>query len=135
MKENSNIKKSKIRILTIEELYMINGGKQASKDENAGDYTVKQGDTLSKIVLEQYPDASTKELSEKIKEIAKNSGIENPNLIRPGQKIVFENAKPETPSQKSDKKNGRRNKLKAKIRKQAITMTDKKIQYMRMKKV
>lgn len=54
MKNNSNIKKSKIRILTIEELYMING---------------------------------------------------------------------------------RRNKLKAKIRKQAITMTDKKIQYMRMKKV
>ena len=89
MKENSNIKKSGIRILTIEELYMINGGKQASKDENEGDYTVKQGDTLSKIVLEQYPDASTKELSEKIKEIAKNSGIENPNLIRPGQKIVF----------------------------------------------
>ncbi|AIN93791.1 hypothetical protein JO40_06435 [Treponema putidum] len=80
-------KKSKIRILTIEELYMINGG------------------------------------------------IENPDLIHPGQKIVFENAKPETPSQKSDKKNGRRNKLKAKIRKQAITMTDKKIQYMRMKKV
>lgn len=46
MKENSNIKKSGIRILTIEELYMINGGKQTSKDENEGDYTVKQGDTL-----------------------------------------------------------------------------------------
>ena len=89
MKENSNIKKSGIRILTIEELYMINGGKQVSKDENKGDYTVKKGDTLSKIVREQYPDATSKELSEKIKEIAKNSGIENPDLIRPGQKIVF----------------------------------------------
>lgn len=89
MKENSNIKKSGIRKLTIEELYMIHGGKQTSKDENEGDYTVKKGDTLSKIVREQYPDATSKELSEKIKETAKNSGIENPDLIRPGQKIVF----------------------------------------------
>lgn len=98
MKENSNIKKSGIRILTIEELYMINGGKQVSKDENEGDYTVKQGDTLSKIAREHYPDASTKELSEKIKEIAKNSGIENPDLIRPGQKIVFDDKKGSEPS-------------------------------------
>ena len=98
MKENSNIKKSGIRILTIEELYMIHGGKQTSKDENEGDYTVKQGDTLSKIAREHYPDASTKELSEKIKEIAKNSGIENPDLIRPGQKIVFDDKKGSEPS-------------------------------------
>ena len=98
MKNNSNIKKSKIRILTIEELYMINGGKQTSKDENEGDYTVKKGDTLSKIAQEHYPDASTKELSEKIKEIAKNSGIENPDLIRPGQKIVFDDKKGSEPS-------------------------------------
>ncbi|MGI5110824.1 LysM peptidoglycan-binding domain-containing protein [Treponema putidum] len=97
MKENSNIKKSGIRILTIEELYMINGGKQVSKDENEGDYTVKQGDTLSKIAREHYPDASTKELSEKIKEIAKNSGIENPDLIHPGQKIVFDDKKASEP--------------------------------------
>ena len=83
MKENSNIKKSGIRILTIEELYMINGGKQTSKDENAGDYTVKQGDTLSKIAREHYPDASTKELSEKIKEIAKNSGINDTAIFVP----------------------------------------------------
>lgn len=98
MKNNSNIKKSGIRILTIEELYMINGGKQTSKDENEGDYTVKKGDTLSKIAQEHYPDASTKELSEKIKEIAKNSGIENPDLIRPGQKIVFDDKKGSEPS-------------------------------------
>ena len=98
MKNNSNIKKSGIRILTIEELYMINGGKQTSKDENEGDYTVKKGDTLSKIAREHYPDASTKELSEKIKEIAKNSGIENPDLIRPGQKIVFDDKKGSEPS-------------------------------------
>ncbi len=98
MKNNSNIKKSGIRKLTIEELYMIHGGKQTSKDENEGDYTVKKGDTLSKIAQEHYPDASTKELSEKIKEIAKNSGIENPDLIRPGQKIVFDDKKGSEPS-------------------------------------
>ena len=75
MKNNSNIKKSGIRILTIEELYMINGGKQTSKDENEGDYTVKKGDTLSKIAKEHYPDASTKEISEKIKEFHKKGYI------------------------------------------------------------
>ena len=55
-------------------LYSIEGYVEASKE-----YTVKQGESLYLIAKKHNMD---------LKDIvAKNSGIKNPNLIYPGQKI------------------------------------------------
>ena len=77
----------------------LKGGEPKSKEEKKSgstDYTVRKGDTLSGIVRERYPGASKEEIAEKVKEVAKNSGIKDINVIHPGDKIVFE--KPTEPS-------------------------------------
>ena len=77
----------------------IKGGEPKSKEEKKSgstDYTVREGDTLSGIVRERYPGASKEEIAEKVREVAKNSGIKDINVIHPGDKIVFE--KPTEPS-------------------------------------
>ena len=71
----------------------LKGGEPKSKEEKKSgstDYTVREGDTLSGIVRERYPGASKEEIAEKVKEVAKNSGIKDINVIHPGDKIVFE---------------------------------------------
>ena len=71
----------------------IKGGEPKSKEEKKSgstDYTVREGDTLSGIVRERYPGASKEEIAEKVREVAKNSGIKDINVIHPGDKIVFE---------------------------------------------
>ena len=76
--------------------------KETNKDKRKGskthtgststDYTVRKGDTLSGIVRERYPGASKEEIAEKVKEVAKNSGIKDIDVIHPGDKIIFEKA-------------------------------------------
>ena len=71
----------------------LKGGEPKSKEEKKSgstDYTVREGDTLSGIVRERYPGASKEEIVEKVREVAKNSGIKDINVIHPGDKIVFE---------------------------------------------
>jgi lysM domain protein len=71
----------------------LKGGEPKSKEEKKSgstDYTVREGDTLSGIVRERYPGASKEEIAEKVREVAKNSGIKDINVIHPGDKIVFE---------------------------------------------
>jgi len=71
----------------------IKGGEPKSKEEKKSgstDYTVRKGDTLSGIVRARYPGASKEEIAEKVKEVAKNSGIKDIDVIHPGDKIVFE---------------------------------------------
>ncbi len=63
---------------------------ETGSTKGTGSYTVKKGDTLSRIVSKKYPNASREEIARKVKEAAANSGIKNPNLIRPGQKIRFD---------------------------------------------
>ena len=73
----------------------LKGGEPKSKEEKKSgstDYTVREGDTLSGIVRERYPGASKEEIAEKVKEVAKNSGIKDIDVIHPGDKIVFEKA-------------------------------------------
>jgi len=73
----------------------IKGGEPKSKEEKKSgstDYTVRKGDTLSGIVRERYPGASKEEIAEKVKEVAKNSGIKDIDVIHPGDKIIFEKA-------------------------------------------
>jgi len=71
----------------------LKGGEPKSKEEKKSgstDYTVRKGDTLSGIVRARYPGASKEEIAEKVKEVAKNSGIKDIDVIHPGDKIVFE---------------------------------------------
>ena len=73
----------------------LKGGEPKSKEEKkmgSTDYTVREGDTLSGIVRERYPGASKEEIAEKVKEVAKNSGIKDIDVIHPGDKIIFEKA-------------------------------------------
>lgn len=49
------------------------------------DYEVKEGDTLSEIIYAATGNSS----AEAYQEVAKNNGIENPDLIMPGQNITF----------------------------------------------
>ena len=73
----------------------LKGGEPKSKEEKKSgstDYTVRKGDTLSGIVRERYPGASKEEIAEKVKEVAKNSGIKDIDVIHPGDKIIFEKA-------------------------------------------
>jgi len=71
-----------------------NKNKETSSSSALPEYTVQKGDTLSSIVRRQYPNASAQELQQRIKEAARASGIKNPDLIYPGQKIIFEYATP-----------------------------------------
>lgn len=60
---------------------------QTEYDVKQGEpYVVKEGDTLSEIIYSQTGNSS----SDVINEIAKNNNIENPDLIVPGQEIVFD---------------------------------------------
>lgn len=52
--------------------------------------TVKAGNTLSEIVHDEYPDLKGNAFVEKVKEVAKNSGIKDIDKIEVGEKIVFE---------------------------------------------
>lgn len=71
-----------------------NKNKETSSSSALPEYTVQKGDTLSSIVRRQYPNASAQELQQRIKEAARASGIKNPDLIYPGQKIIFEHTTP-----------------------------------------
>lgn len=85
------------REITGSELYSINGGgrRESANNNNQTDssptsspdsYTVQSGDTLSQIVYD-YNQANGTNLT--VNEVAQLSGIENPDLIHPGQSIVF----------------------------------------------
>lgn len=82
------------RELTEEEMILVNGGgkeqggQQGSQDNNGETQTVKKGDTLSQIVSDYNKEHGT-DLS--VSDVAKMSGISNPDLIYPGQKISFGN--------------------------------------------
>lgn len=88
------------REITGDELYRINGGGRIEPEQdenppeegsssNADSYTVQGGDTLSQIVYD-YNQANGTNLT--VDEVAQMSGIENPDLIYPGQSIVFGNS-------------------------------------------
>ena len=90
---------SDCREITGDELFRINGGGRIQSDQNEnppeGDsssgsdsYTVQSGDTLSQIV-HAYNQANGTNLT--VGDVAALSGIENPDLIIPGQSIVFGN--------------------------------------------
>ena len=80
------------RELTEEEMILVNGGgkeqggQQESQGESSETQTVKKGDTLGQIVADYNKDHGT-DLT--VADVAKMSGIENPDLIYPGQKISF----------------------------------------------
>ena len=90
---------SDCREITGDELYRINGGGRIEPEQNenppeddssnnSDSYTVQSGDTLSQIVYD-YNQANGTHLT--VDEVAALSGIENPDLILPGQSIVFSN--------------------------------------------
>ena len=86
---------SDYREITGDELFRINGGGSTEAPENntsssnsTDSYTVQSGDTLSQIVHD-YNQANGTNLT--VNEVAQLSGIENPDLIHPGQSIVFAN--------------------------------------------
>jgi nucleoid-associated protein YgaU len=56
------------------------------------EYTVKEGDSLSKIARDHYGLTDPKEMYEKALELARQNGIDNPDLIKPGQKLNIPNA-------------------------------------------
>ena len=82
------------RELTDEEMIFVNGGgkeqggQQESQGEKCETQTVKKGDTLSQIVADYNKEHGT-DLT--VADVAKMSGISNPDLIYPGQKINFGN--------------------------------------------
>ena len=87
------------REITGDELYRINGGGRIEPEENqnppeegassnSDSYTVQTGDTLSQIVYD-YNQANGTHLT--VDEVAALNGIDNPDLIHPGQSIVFGN--------------------------------------------
>ncbi|MCR5063579.1 MAG: LysM peptidoglycan-binding domain-containing protein [Treponema sp.] len=90
---------SDCREITGDALYRINGGGRIEPEQNenppegtssnsSDNYTVQSGDTLSQIVYD-YNQANGTHLT--VDEVAALSGIENPDLILPGQSIVFSN--------------------------------------------
>ncbi len=87
------------REITGDELYRINGGGRIEPEENqnpseegasrnSDSYTVQTSDTLPQIVYD-YNQANGTHLT--VDEVAALNGIENPDLIHPGQSIVFGN--------------------------------------------
>ena len=58
------------------------------RDVEPSDWTVKPGDTLSKIAKEKLGnDASNEEIHQYVKEVAKLNGIKNPDLIIDGHQL------------------------------------------------
>ena len=77
------------RELSDEEMFKVNGGAEEKKEsqESTGEsVTVKSGETLGGIVGD-YNKANGTNYT--VAEVAKNSGISNPDVIQPGQKINF----------------------------------------------
>ncbi len=65
-------------------------GEEIHKDCDPTTHTVEKGDTLSKIAKEHLgPDATKEEIAKHVKEIARLSGIENPDKIKPGQELII----------------------------------------------
>lgn len=77
------------RELTEEEMILVNGGaeeKKESQESKSESVTVKSGNTLSGIVSD-YNKANGTNYT--VSDVAKNSGISNPDVIYPGQEIKF----------------------------------------------
>ncbi|MEE3312801.1 MAG: LysM domain-containing protein, partial [Treponema sp.] len=77
------------RKLTEEEMILVNGGaeeKKESQESKSESVTVKSGNTLSGIVSD-YNKANGTNYT--VSDVAKNSGISNPDVIYPGQEIKF----------------------------------------------
>lgn len=53
------------------------------------EYTVKEGDSLSKIARDHYGLTDPKEMYEKALELARQNGIDNPDLIKAGRKLIL----------------------------------------------
>lgn len=79
------------RELSDEEMFKVNGGaeeKKESQESKSESVTVQSGNTLSGIVND-YNKANGTNYT--VSEVAKNSGISNPDLIYSGQEIKFGN--------------------------------------------
>ncbi len=77
------------RELSEEEMIQVNGGaeeKKESQESKSESVTVKSGNTLSGIVSD-YNKANGTNYT--VSDVAKNSGISNPDVIYPGQEIKF----------------------------------------------
>ena len=77
------------RELSDEEMFKVNGGaeeKKESQESKSESVTVQSGNTLSGIVND-YNKANGTNYT--VSEVAKNSGISNPDVIHPGQEIKF----------------------------------------------
>ncbi|MBP5174421.1 MAG: LysM peptidoglycan-binding domain-containing protein [Treponema sp.] len=77
------------RELTEDEMILVNGGaeeKKESQESKSESVTVKSGNTLSGIVSD-YNKANGTNYT--VSDVAKNSGISNPDVIYPGQEIKF----------------------------------------------
>ncbi|MBO4321106.1 MAG: LysM peptidoglycan-binding domain-containing protein, partial [Treponema sp.] len=72
------------RELTEEEMILVNGGSKKKEEPKTDTHTVVSGDTLSQIVYDYNKENGT---NLTVNEVAKNSGISDPDKIYPGQTI------------------------------------------------
>ena len=72
------------RELTDEEMILVNGGGEKKEEPKNDTHTVVSGDTLSEIVYNYNKENGT---NLTVDEVARNSGIEDPDTIFPGQTI------------------------------------------------
>lgn len=73
------------------------GGSASNTVTNSNTYTVKEGDTLSNILQDNLGNGTR----EFYTEFAKNNGIDNPDLIYPGQEINLGNTSTNTSTESS----------------------------------